>query len=352
MQPSTRLTTSLITRGILGLVLAGLLLLSGCQTTPPPVVQTFYVFGTEVSVHIYDTPSPQAQKAIHAIEQHFLAMHQAWHAWEPHGWVYQINQAIAQDQAIEIPADIQAFIQQTQQLSARTHHLFDPGIGSLIALWGFHQRDWQGPPPDLHLRQAWLDQRPSIADLAFEQGQLTSRNTEVRLDFGGNLKGLAVQQAWSILQDHQIPRALLNLGGDLGSFSLDTRDKNPHTNWTIKLRDPQQPERAIAEVILPANMALFTSGTYQRYFDWQGQRFSHLLNPNTAAPADSFASVSVWHPDPVMADTLATALLIAGPNGWQALVAEFELSHYLLIDQQNQLIVSPALSPWLVKTTP
>jgi thiamine biosynthesis lipoprotein len=348
MPPTTRLTPSLTKRRLIGLLLAGLLLLSGCQPTPPPVAQTFYVFGTEVTVHIYDTPAPQAQAAIHAIEQHFLAMHQAWHAWEPHGWVYQINQAIAQDQAIAIPADIQAFIQQTQQLSARTQYLFDPGIGSLIAMWGFHQRNWQGPPPELSQRQAWLASRPSIADLHFDEQQLRSHNNQVRLDFGGNLKGLAVQQAWSILQEHQIPRALVNLGGDIGSFSLDNTD----TPWTIKLRDPQQPDRAIAEVTLPANTALFTSGTYQRYFDWQGHRFSHLLNPNTAAPADSFASVSVWHADPIIADTLATALLIAGPSGWQTLVDEFELSHYLLIDQQNQLIISPALAPLLIKTSP
>jgi thiamine biosynthesis lipoprotein len=326
------------------LLLAGLLLLAGCQQAPSPIAQTFYVFGTEVTVHIYDTPTPQAHAAIHAIEQHFLTMHQAWHAWEPHGWVYQINQAIAQDQAIAIPAGIQAFIQQTQQISARTQYLFDPGIGSLIAMWGFHGRDWQGPPPSQTERQAWLDQRPSIADLYFDKQQLHSHNNQVRLDFGGNLKGLAVQQAWSILKEHQIPRALINLGGDIGSYSQDETNTQP---WTIQIRNPKQPNQAIASLTLPPNLALFTSGTYQRYFDWNEQRFSHLLNPNTAAPADSLASASVWHPDPVIADTLATALVIAGPKGWQALVDEFELSHYLLIDQQNQFIISPALAPAL-----
>ncbi|AEG31100.1 ApbE family lipoprotein [Thiomicrospira cyclica ALM1] len=341
MPLTTRLTPYLTKHRLVGLLLAGLLMLSACQQPNPSIQQTFYVFGTEVTVHIYDTPAPQAQAAIHAIEQHFLTMHQAWHAWEPHGWVYQINQAIAHDQAIAIPADIQTFIQQTQQLSARTQYLFDPGIGGLIALWGFHGRDWQGPPPSQTERQAWLDQRPSIADLYFHEQQLHSHNNQVRLDFGGNLKGLAVQQAWSILEEHQIPSALINLGGDIGSFSLNETDTQ---FWTIQVRNPKQPNQAIASLTLPPNLALFTSGTYQRYFEWDDQRFSHLLNPNTAEPANSFASASVWHPDPVIADSLATALVIAGPTGWQALVNEFALTHYLLIDQQNQLIISPALT--------
>lgn len=341
MLASKNTISSILKRSQVLAMSASLLLLQACQAPTPPVQQTFYVFGTEVTIHIYDTELKQAQAAIHAIEQEFLAMHQAWHAWEPHGWVYQINQAINQQHPIEIPQDIANFIQQSQQLSAKTNYLFDPGIGSLIALWGFHKRDWRGPPPDQALRKAWLKQRPSIGDLQLIDRQLISQNPDVRLDFGGNLKGLAVQRAWSILKAHEIPRALINLGGDLGSYTADASDTTP---WTIKIRDPQHPEQALVDLDLPPNLALFTSGTYQRYFDWQGKRFSHILNPNTAEPAQSFASVTIWHPDPIIADTLATAILIAGPEQWQSLVNEFELTHYLFVDQQNQQIISPAIA--------
>jgi len=313
--------------------------LTACSDTQPQLTeQTFYTFGTEITIQIYHQDPQQAQQAIHEIEQLFYQFHQRWHAWNEDSMLSAINRAIAQNQTFELDDISRDFILKSQQLSAQTDYLFDPAIGGLIRLWGFQgQTDWQ-PPSDSE-RQAWLNNRPSIADLTLVENRLTSRNPRVQLDFGGNAKGLALDLTTPILQKHQIKHTIINIGGDLKVFGL----KPDNQAWSIGIQNPKNPQQPIAQIHAQDGDHIFTSGTYQRYFEWQGQRYSHILNPNTAWPADSFASVTVIHHDALLADTAATALLIAGPENWQRIANKLGVTKVMTIDQQGQITLTPEL---------
>jgi thiamine biosynthesis lipoprotein len=314
-------------------------LLLGCtQPRSNLLEQTFYTFGTEITIQIAHPDLTQAQAAISQIEQRFYAFHQQWHAWQSDSMLSAINRAIAAGEPIKVDSQTQAFIEKSQQLSAQTDYLFDPAIGGLLRLWGFQgQTDWQ--PPSEHERQVWLQNRPSIADIYFIDKQLHSHHTGVQLDFGGNAKGLALEIANAILNQHHIEHALINIGGDL----LVRGRKSNNQAWSIGIQNPQNPAQAIAQIQAQDGDTIFTSGTYQRYFEWQGQRYSHILNPNTAWPADSFASVTVIHPDPILADTAATALLIAGPKHGQRIAQQLGVTKILTIDQQGHVNLSPEM---------
>lgn len=305
--------------------------------------QTFYVFGTEVSLIIADVPAEQAQAAIQAIEQRFQRFHSEWHAWEKGGTLSRINQAIRQGEGIEVKDEIKTFIEKTQQLSAQSDYLFDPAIGQLIKMWGFHGEHWQGPPPSETQRQAWLLSRPSIKDLYFEDQRLFSRNADVQLDFGGNAKGLALDLASAILQQHGIQNAMLNIGGDIKVLG----QKPNHQAWSIGIQNPKNPAQIIAKIHAQPGDSVFTSGTYQRYYTWQDQQFSHIINPNTAWPADSFASVTVIHEDATTADTAATALLIAGKRDWQRIAAQLDVNKVFLIDREGHIQQTPAMEAYV-----
>jgi thiamine biosynthesis lipoprotein len=316
------------------------MILSACAPTEPKLTQqTLYVFGTEVNLIIADAPTEQAQRAIQAIEQQFQRFHSEWHAWEKGGMLSQINEAISQGQPIEVRAETKAFIEKTQRLSAQSDHLFDPAIGQLIKMWGFHGEHWQGPPPSEAQRQAWLKTRPTIQDLYFEGNRLYSRNRKVQLDFGGNAKGLALDQASAILQQHGIQHAMLNIGGDIKVLG----HKPNQQAWIIGIQNPKNPAQAIAKIHARDGDSVFTSGTYQRYYQWQGHTFSHIINPNTAWPAESFASVTVIHPDATTADTAATALLIAGPKDWQRIAQQLGIEQALLVHQNGEITLTPAI---------
>lgn len=321
------------------------LLLSACAPERAQMIeQTFYTFGTEVSIQIHHPNADQAQAAIRDIEQAFYRFNDQWHAWQPDSMVSQINQALAAGQSIEVDAQTRVFIETTQQLSQQSDYLFDPAIGELIALWGFQQAG-DFTPPSEQARQTWLVSRPSIADLYFIDNRLASHNNKVKLDFGGNAKGLALNIAAEHLATHGIKNALINIGGDI----LVVGQRQDQSPWRIGLTDPHQPQQAIAQLKAYDGDHIFTSGTYQRYFEWQGQRYSHIINPNTAWPADSFASVTVINKDAIRADTAATAILIAGPEHWQRIAQQLQVDKVMTIDQQGQVYVTAAMQHHLQK---
>ena len=330
------------TRRLLALSLFLLFALAGCfnETPPPltPIKAQIVVFGTYVDISVYTHNSKQAEQAIQAVEQRFQTFHKEWHAWEQGGIVSKINLAIANEQTIEVSESIRDFIKKSQTLSLQSDYLFDPGIGKLIALWGFHSEQWTGPPPSEALIQHWLETRPSISDLDFKGLTLSSRNSNVQLDFGGNAKGLALDIAMQQLQRAGIENAIVNIGGDMRAIG----SKNGQS-WRIGIQNPSNPKQPIAMVELADNESIVTSGTYQRFFEWQGQRFSHILDPNTGRPAKSFASVSVIHRDATTADTAATALLIAGPKRWRAVAKKMGIESVFIIGHDGQILQTGAM---------
>ncbi len=301
----------------------------------------FIVFGTEVNITIYSDNPKKSDQAIQDIQARFYQFHQDWHAWEEGGIVSKINQAIKSQQTIVVAEDVKAFIVKSQQLAQESNYLFDPAIGKLIQLWGFHGENWQGSPPSELQLQEWLNNRPSIANLQFDGLILSSTNPNVALDFGGNAKGLALDIAITTLKLSGIKNAIVNIGGDMRIIGNKYGKKN--TPWVIGINNPFTPNQPLASINLQGDESIVTSGGYQRYFIWQGQRYSHIINPNTALPADNFASVTVIHSDATRADAAATAIMIAGHKQWQQIAKQMGIAEVLMIDQDQRIIMSPQM---------
>ncbi|WP_029408232.1 FAD:protein FMN transferase [Thiomicrorhabdus sp. Milos-T2] len=314
-------------------IFASILTFMGCNNPPtPPIKASLIVFGTTVDITVYSADKNKANQAIHQVEQTFQTMHHEWHAWEKGGIVSKINQAIAKKTSIEIPNSVADFIIKSQKLSQQSLGLFDPGIGSLVELWGFHSENWQGPPPSAEKIQNWLNHKPSIADIKIKNNQLTSKNPYVQLDFGGNAKGLAIDIALKTLKDAGIKHALVSIGGDMKALGL----KNNQA-WSIGIQNPQKPSQAMAKIELKGGESIVTSGNYERYFEWQGKRYSHILDPGTGYPSNSFSSVTVIHKDATTADSAATAILVAGPKRWLAVAKSMGIEQVFCIDNQGQI---------------
>ncbi|NPA71227.1 MAG: FAD:protein FMN transferase [Gammaproteobacteria bacterium] len=330
---------SVNTRFVL-LITLFILSIAGCSNEKQtPHQATIVVFGTLVDITVYHEDAKQANLAIQQVEQDFHRFHTQWHAWERGGIVSKINAAIASETPITVADSVKQFILTSQQLTRQSQGLFDPGIGQLIALWGFHSEAWQGPPPSDQAIQAWLAHRPSLLDLYFEGHTLRSKNRYVQLDFGGNAKGLAINMALSSLEKAGIHNAIVSIGGDMKAMGL----KNNQT-WSVGIQSPQSPSKILASLHLNSGESIVTSGTYQRYFEWQGQRYAHVLNPNTGYPAHSFSSVTVLHPDAITADAAATALLIAGPNDWLNIAQKMGVDHVLCLTETGDILQTPKMA--------
>ncbi len=308
-----------------------IVLLCACsQPTNQPSVyeEQLYIFGTLIDISIQGETEDKARQAVTAIEQQFNAMHQQWHAWQP-GRLADINQALANEKSIALLESEKKFIQKATELSINSGHLFNPAIGHLIGLWGFLSDEHNKQPPKDSTIRELINFRPTMADLNFSNLQLSSKNPHVKLDFGGIAKGYAVDLAINKLKSLGIHNAIVNTGGDLRA--IGSKGQQP---WRIGIRHPRQTV-PLAFIETQGDEAIFTSGDYERYFTYQEQRYHHIIDPQTGYPATGATSVTVISNNALLADTAATALLIAGPKQWQTIALAMGIDQVMLIDQKN-----------------
>jgi len=326
------------------LILLCALLLAACGRVALQEQQA-YVFGTRVEVIVVSDSAEQGRQAIAAVLREFDRLHQAYHAWQP-SELSELNSAIFAGRPQQVKPELAAFIAEAQTLSQQGEHLFDPGIGQLIALWGFQADEFKAELPAEAELQHWLASKPSIADLSIAADHtVTSSNRQVALDFGGYLKGVALDRAAGILRQQGINNALINIGGNVMALGSKQGRK-----WRVGIQHPRQPG-ALATVELANGEAIGTSGDYQRYFEVDGKRYPHLLDPRSGYPADHTQAVTVLIPASPGAGTLSDAaskpIFIAGPNGWREMARKMGVSQVLRVDADNKIYVTEALRPRL-----
>ena len=320
-------------------ILLGALLLAACGRTPLQEQQA-YVFGTRVEVLVVSSEPEQGRKAIAAVLREFDRLHRAYHAWKA-SELSDLNSAIFAGRPQQVTPELAAFVREAQQLGAQGEHLFDPGIGQLIKLWGFQADEFKSELPAEAEIKAWLASKPSIADLTINENTITSRNRQVALDFGGYLKGVALDRAAAILRSQGIDNALINIGGNV--MALGSKEGR---KWKVGIQHPRQPG-PLATVELADGEAIGTSGDYQRFFEVAGKRYPHLLDPRTGYPADHTQAVTVLIPAGPKAGTLSDAaskpIFIAGPDGWREMARKMEISLVLRVDRNGQIFITEAL---------
>ena len=355
-------------RGIL-LPLAAVWLLAACGP-PAPWRQESYVFGTRVELLIAGVPEARAQAAANRVLQDFDRLHRTYHAWQP-SELSALNAAIAAGRPREVTAEFAAFISEAQGVAAAGDHLFDPGIGRLIALWGFHTDDIQPRLPDAAAVKALLGPHPSIADLSVIPGScpeprrgetaspasiegraggscVTSRSKSVAIDFGGYLKGVALDRAATMLRQDGVANALINIGGNV--MALGTRDGQVGgASWRVAIQHPR-PQGVggapLASLQLKGGEAIGTSGDYHRYFELAGRRYCHLLDPRTGVPADGTQAVTILiAPGPaagMRSDALSKPIFIAGRD-WRTMASKLGVDAVLRVGADGRVSATPAM---------
>ncbi|MFP5409807.1 MAG: FAD:protein FMN transferase [Gammaproteobacteria bacterium] len=313
-------------------------LVAACSP-PPPHRQQAYVFGTLVEVSVAGVPEAQARAAIGDVLAHFDALHRRLHAWQP-GELSSLNAALARGERAQVSPELAAMLKDAQALAAQTGERFNPAIGGLVALWGFHADAPQAQAPDDAAIADWVARRPRMADLVIEGDTVASRNPAVQLDLGGYAKGRALDDAAAILRGHGIHRALINIGGNV--LALGDRGDRP---WRVGIQHPRE-SGTLATLDLHDGEALGTSGDYQRYFEADGRRYCHLLDPTTGRPAATLQSVTILvrgaHAG-TRSDALSKPLFIAGPDALAGQAAQLGIDGYLAVDAGGARHVSPAL---------
>ena len=323
------------------------LLLSACDSTPPEYRATHYVFGTLVEFTVYGSDAETSRQAITAVGADFRTFHNDWHAWQP-GKLTELNALLGDGQTHRLEPTLVPLFEQSIELAQLSQGLFNPAIGKLIDLWGFHgDTPPVGPPPDADEISRLVKLDPQMADLilagkAPDQLTLRSSNPAGQYDFGGFAKGYAIELAQQKMQAAGITNAIVNAGGDL--CVMGDHGTRP---WRIAIRDPRH-FGVLAEIALTDGECAMTSGNYERFRKYNDRRYAHIIDPRTGWPVDHIASATVIAKDGGMADAAATALAVAGPAEWPKIARSMQLTQALLVDDNGRIHVSRALYPRLI----
>lgn len=257
-------------------IILSCLILAGCS---PKAQQTVYHMNTVMDLQVWGRDAELALAQSQTILSDLEAL---WSATDPDSALSRLNQG----EAVQLAASHQALLDRVEVLSERTGGAFNPHLRSLSLAWGFYHEDYHIPTED-----------EIAAALAGEQW-----------DLGAALKGYAGAQIAAQLEQLNIDRAILNLGGNVQTYG----EKPDGSPWVIAITNPDGGS-AIGTVSVTGTMAVVTSGDYQRYFEENGVRYHHILDPETGYPADSgLRSVTVICRDGLTADALSTALFVMG----------------------------------------
>jgi thiamine biosynthesis lipoprotein len=314
------------------------LIIGGCQPQEQVTTTRFLAFGTLIDLTVAGVSKNRAEQVTAAIEKDFSQMHKSWHAWDP-GPLGRVNRLISQGETFATPPSVLELIRQGKEISIKSNHLFNPAIGHLIDAWGFHSDNPEGHrPPQPETISQLLQQNPRMSDLVLEGINLHSTNTQVKLDFGAFGKGFGIDLAIDHLRQLGIKNAIINAGGDLRAIGSP-----PGRPWKIAIRHPSG-KGVLAGLDISGDESVFTSGDYERNFNWKGKRYHHIIDPRTGYPAVGTKSVTVIHSNAATADAAATALFVAGPEEWYNIAQKMGIEYVLLIDSEDNAHMNPAMS--------
>ncbi len=206
-----------------------------------------------------------------------------------------------------------AIIRRAVDYSARFGGIFDPSIGSVTTLWGFNDEEADIAIPEPH------ELARAVALVNYRDVRLNAADTTVflarkgmRLDLGGIAKGYAIDRAAHVLDARGLTRFLINAGGDIFARGAKLEGEK----WLVGIQHPRKPNELLATFRV-RDMAVATSGDYERFKIIDGTRYHHIMDPRSGFPAGLNQSVTVFAGSAEEADALATYLFVLGVQKMQ-----------------------------------
>jgi FAD:protein FMN transferase len=309
------------------------------QTLAKPVrisgTRTVGVMGTELSITAWHTDQATLDEALGAAVAEIQRVEDLMTDWRASPLTSLNLAAGAGPHAV--PIELAELIERGLVIAELTDGAFDISFRTFGRLWDFKATPPQLPDAD---QVASALARCGWQKIKVELGRDRASVTKpegLEIGLGGIAKGYGVDQAMAVLMARGITDAIVNAGGDLKALG-----RNGDELWTIAIQHPRDRARVLA--VLPvSNTCVVTSGDYERFFEYQGMRYHHILDPRTGYPATGCTSATVVAPDAALADALATAICVLGPVKGLELIEQLPRIEALAVDLNGEVFASSGL---------
>lgn len=299
-------------------ICAALRTIATARNRNAPVPVYFLSMGTAASATFY---GGDAEKGALIVREAFEEVEAAASIFRADSPVARLNATGSVRLQAATPGrfDLAALLRRTLDASRETDGAFDPTVNPLMALWGFRASGAPASEPTDEAvaaacgRVGWTNVVIAAAPddgTSLASTDISFARPGMELDLGGIAKGAAIDYAFDKLRSAGFDNFLLNLGGNIrvSGGPEDGRDE-----WHVAVRDPANPSQTTGQtVVLRSGEAVATSGSYERYVEIDGRRYSHIIDPRTGRPVERQGSVSVIADTAERADALSTAFFVQG----------------------------------------
>jgi len=337
-----------------GLLLAALIL-AGCEPPDPdPTVRiTGSTMGTSYDLKLVPAPGQTIPADLkNRVETLLAGINKVMSTYDPDSELSRFNRNPGIDW-ITVSPELQQLVAEGLQISELSSGAFDITVGPLVNLWGF------GPEPR-------RDQAPSEAAIVQardrvgywhlhareEPPALKKDRPDLYVDLSAIAKGYGVDQLAALVNSVSINDYLVSIGGEVRAKGRNGKGQP----WTIAIEQPVPGQRAVERLVRLGDHCISTSGDYRNFFEQNGQRYSHIINPRTGRPVpQTVASVTVISDQSALADATATALMASGPEFGFRLATEHHLAAFFMLVGANGTLqerYTPEFAPYLMPQQP
>jgi thiamine biosynthesis lipoprotein len=290
--------------------------------------------GTVVEITLVGEDEEAANKATLQSFQEIKRIEHLMSPWIDSSDVTRINQSAGKEW-VKVSQETLRVIKKAREISELSEGGFDITVGPLTQLWRIARE--RGIPPSTEELKQKLDLVNFKDVLVNPNKGVFLRKGGMAIDLGGIAKGHAVDRTFELLRTLGYKNLIVNAGGDLRVGGL--KSDQP---WSIGIQDPRSSEKIMARVSV-SDAAIATSGDYEKFFIYQGKRYHHIFNPKDGLPSDGCQSVTIICKEGMVADALATAVFVLGPEKGYSLCQKIEGADCLIVDKEGKIILSPGL---------
>ncbi|MEA4961533.1 FAD:protein FMN transferase [Lutispora sp.] len=321
-------------------------LLVGCspkEQSKAPLTKTNYLLGTLIEITLYDH---QDEKTIDAAFGRIreIEAKMTINSENP-SQITKLNDASGSHE-VELSEDTFYVLEKGKYYSEISGGKFDVTIGPIVKLWNIGTKYAAVPEPQI------LSDSLKLVDynkLALNKDKLTAKleAKDMKVDLGAIAKGYAADEAASILRDHGVKHAIINLGGNILTLGSNVSG-NP---WKIGIQDPYHPRNDYIGIVNVTDKTVVTSGIYERYFEQDGKRYHHILEPKTGYPADNgLAGVSIIADKSIDGDGLSTSVFILGLEKGMELIESLDNAEALFITTDKKIYMTKGFKAVFTQT--
>ena len=328
-------------------VLLALVMIAGCS--PDNTVKETRLRGMAIGT-LYNIAYLPADKPLKGdlnqqLAELFEQANQSMSTYHTSSEISRFNQS-SSTEPVTISAELRKVMVEGIRLHQFTSGSLDITLKPLSALWGFGP---EGKPHRIPTDDMLADVRKMVGvdKLTITGDQLAKKHPSITIDLNTIGKGYVVDLVAELLESHGISNYMVEIGGEMRLKGHNSKG----SLWRVGVLKPVDNERKASLEVYPGNNGMATAGDYYQYFEQDGQRYSHIIDPVTGKPiSHNLASVSVIHPSSMTADGLSTALLVMGDEKGMAFAEQHQIAVYMIVRDGDKFVskMSSAFHPYLL----